>query len=193
MTFQARVLAFSGSLRRGSFNQQLVRCAAEAAQRAGADVTVLELRELALPLYDGDDEAAHGLPDGAKRLKQLMKEHHAFLVASPEYNSSIGGPLKNAFDWASRAEPGEKAHAATTGKIGALFAASPGPFGGVRGLITVRAVLANNQMLLIPEQVTIPKANEAFGPDGQLVDEKHRASVERVVARLLDVTRGMST
>lgn len=191
MTFQARVLAFSGSLRRGSFNQLLVRCAAEAAKRAGADVTVLELRELALPLYDGDDEAANGLPAGAKRLKQLIAEHHALLVASPEYNTSIGGPLKNAIDWVSRAAPGEKAHAATTGKVGALFAASPGPFGGARGLITVRGVLANSQMLLIPEQVTISKANEAFGPDGQLLDEKHRASVERVVARLLDVTRRM--
>ena len=101
---QPKIVAFSGSLRAGSFNKKLVALAAEAARAAGAEVTVVDLRDLALPLFDEDLEAASGLPDGAKKFKALLRASDGFLIASPEYNSSVTGALKNAIDWASRAE-----------------------------------------------------------------------------------------
>ena len=98
------ILAFAGSTRTESYNKKLVRLAADAARAAGANVTVIDLRDLPLPLFDEDFETAHGLPENAKKLKSLMKEHDGFLISSPEYNSSITAVLKNAIDWASRPE-----------------------------------------------------------------------------------------
>ncbi len=188
MTSTPRVLAFGGSLRRASFNQQLVRIAAEGARQAGAHVTVLELRELPMPLYDEELEREQGLPANAKRFKDLLKEHDALLIASPEYNSSISGALKNAIDWASRAEAGEKALACFAGKVCGLMAASPGALGGLRGLVTVRSLLSNIQVLVLPDQMTVSKANEAFTPDGKLKDEKQQATALRIGARVAEVT-----
>src|SRR5882757_6554891 len=99
-----KIAAFAGSTRSGSFNKQLVAIAADAARAAGADVTIVDLRDLALPLFDQDLEAASGLPDGAKKFKNLLRESDGFLISSPEYNSSITAALKNAIDSASRSE-----------------------------------------------------------------------------------------
>src|SRR5205085_11399501 len=101
---QPRLIAFAGSLRTASFNRQLAQIAADAARAAGAEVTLVDLRELALPLFDQDLEDASGLPEGAKRFKTLLRESDGFLISSPEYNSSVPGVLKNAIDWVSRAE-----------------------------------------------------------------------------------------
>ncbi len=182
-----RVLVFAGSLRRDSYNKKLARVAADAAREAGADVTYVDLADLPMPLYDGDLEAAEGLPAHAKRLKTLMKEHQAFLIASPEYNSSVSGVLKNALDWASRAEPNEPALAAYKGKVAGLLAASPGQLGGLRGLVTLRSILGNLQMLVIPEQLAVPKADAAFAADGTLVDPKQRSAVQAIAARVVRV------
>src|SRR5438552_18679945 len=102
-----RILAFAGSTRTQSFNKKLVKIVAAGARAAGAEVTMLDLRDIPLPLYDGDLEAAEGLPENAKKLKELMKSHAGFLISCPEYNSSISGVLKNAIDWASRPMPGD--------------------------------------------------------------------------------------
>lgn len=187
MSTAPRILAFGGSLRRGSFNQQLVRIAAEGARRAGASVTVFELRELPMPVFDEDLEREQGLPANAKRFKELMKEHAGLLVSAPEYNSSITAALKNAIDWASRAEAGEKPLACFTGKVCGLMAASPGALGGLRGLVTVRSILSNIHVLVLPEQVAVSKAHEAFTADGQLKDEKQNAAVLRIGARVAEV------
>lgn len=184
MPSPARILAFSGSMRKESFNTRLIKIAAAAAERAGAQVTYLELRDLDLPLYDGDLEQQHGLPKGTKRLKELMIAHDGFLIASPEYNSSISGVLKNAIDWASRPEPGEKPLIAFDGKIAALMSASPGPYGGMRGLMMVRAILSNIKVLVLPEQVMVAKANEAFNPDGSLKNESQQKSAEDLAQKL---------
>lgn len=103
----AKILAFAGSARQDSFNKKLVKIAVEGAKAAGAEVTYLDLGDLPLPLYDEDLETALGLPENALKLKALMKAHQGFLIACPEYNSSITPLLKNALDWASRSEPGE--------------------------------------------------------------------------------------
>jgi chromate reductase len=182
---QPRILAFGGSLRRGSFNQNLVSIAATGALESGADVTLISLRDYPLPIFDEDLEAAEGMPEPAKRLKRLFQEHHGLLIASPEYNSSITAALKNAFDWVSRTETDdEPALVAFTGKTAVLCAASPGALGGLRGLVHVRAILGNIGVTVLPEQVAVNKAHEAFTEAGELRDEAMAQRVKQLGARL---------
>jgi chromate reductase len=181
------ILAFAGSTREGSLNKKLVRIAAAGARAAGAEVTPLDLRDLPLPLYDGDLEARDGLPENARKLKALMLAHQGFLISAPEYNSSITGVLKNAIDWASRPAPGEAPLACFTGKAAALMSASPGALGGLRGLVTVRSILGNIGVLLLPEQVAIPLAHQAFADDGPLKDAKKQAQIEGLGRKLTEL------
>lgn len=177
-----KILAFAGSTRIDSFNKKAIRVAAAAAKTAGAEVTLIDLRDYPLPLYDGDLEARQGLPDNAKKLKALFLSHQGLLIASPEYNSSITGVLKNTLDWVSRAAPNEAELACFTGKTAALLSASPGALGGLRGLVHLRAILGNIGVLVLPEQVAIPKAHEAFNPDGSLQDARRQQSLEKLAA-----------
>jgi chromate reductase, NAD(P)H dehydrogenase (quinone) len=176
-TMTTRILAFAGSLRRESFNKKLVFIAARGAEKAGAEVTVLDLKDFPLPLFDQDLEAEQGMPDLAKKLKKLFIDHDGLLIASPEYNSSITAVLKNAIDWVSRPEPGEPPLVAFQGKAATLMSASPGALGGLRALVHVRAILGNLGVIVLPEQVAVPKAYEAFEPDGALIDQKQQAAV----------------
>jgi len=116
-----------------------------------------------------------------------MLSHDGLLLSCPEYNSSITGVLKNTIDWASRQEPGEAPLACFTGKVAALMSASPGALGGLRGLVHVRAILGNIQVLVLPEQVAVPKAHEAFQPDGTLKDSKQQTAVEQLGRSLAHV------
>ena len=176
-----KIAAFAGSLRAGSFNKKLLAIAADAARTAGAEVTVVDLRELALPLFDQDLEDASGLPEGAKRFKALLRASDGFLIASPEYNSSITGALKNAIAWASRAESDDEPPlVAHRGKAAALFAASPAALGGLRSLVTLRSILGNIGVLVLPDQVTISKAHEAFDDSGKLKDERKSQQVAKL-------------
>jgi len=104
MTTSPRILAFAASARRESLNRKFLALAVQAAREAGADVTLVDLNEFALPLYHGDLEDAQGLPTNAVKLIGLVGEHHALLIASPEYNSMVTPLLKNTLDWCSRAE-----------------------------------------------------------------------------------------
>ena len=180
-----RILAFGGSLRRDSFNQKLATIAADGAREAGAEVTLIALRDFPLPVFDQDLETAEGLPEAAKKLKQLFREHHGLLIASPEYNSGISGALKNVIDWVSRAESDDEPPlVAFTGKTAILCAASPGALGGLRGLVHVRAILGNIGVTVLPDQVAVSKAHEAFGEGGALVHEKQAAKVKSIGAQL---------
>ena len=180
-----RILAFGGSLRRDSYNQKLAAFAAQGAREAGAEVTVIALRDFPLPVFDEDLEKASGMPEQAKQLKQLFREHHGLLIAAPEYNSSITAALKNAIDWVSRTESDdEPSLAAYSGKSAILCSASPGALGGLRGLVHVRAILGNIGVTVLPDQVAVGKAYEAFGADGALVNEKQAGAVKRLGAQL---------
>lgn len=187
-----KIVAFAGSLRSGSYNKKLIRIAAAGARAAGAQVTDLDLRDVAMPLYDGDIEREQGLPPNAKVFKRLLIEHHGMLISSPEYNSAFPAVLKNAIDWASRPEPNEPALAAFKGKIAGLMAASPGNLGGVRGLAVLRSILSNIGVIVIPTQMAIARANEAFDEDGSLKDERQQASIEAVGAEVVRFARGLS-
>ena len=126
MAYVPKILAMAGSTREASFNKKLVRIAVSGARSAGAEVTIVELRDLGLPLYDGDLETRDGLPPAVRKLKDLMLAHQGFMISSPEYNSSISAVLKNAIDWASRPVPGEAPLECFTGKTAAIMSASPG-------------------------------------------------------------------
>ncbi len=126
------------------------------AQSAGAEVTVVDLRDFPMPLFDEDLERDKGMPEAGGRLKKLLIEHDGFLISAPEYNSSITGVLKNSIDWASRSAPGERALAAFQGKFAALMSASPGALGGLRGLVHLRSILGNIGVFLLPDQIAVP-------------------------------------
>ena len=184
-----RILVFAGSTRRDSLNKRLARAARGAVRAKGGAPTWLDLAERPMPLYDGDLEKEHGLPENAKRFKQLLKEHAGLVIANPEYNSSISGVLKNAIDWASRQEPGEAPLACFDRKVAGLCAASPGALGGLRSLVVLRMLLANIRVLVVPEQLAVGKAHEAFGADGNLADAKQQASLEAIAARVVALCR----
>jgi len=182
-----KILAFAGSLRGGSHNKKLVRLAAAAARGAGAEVTEIELRDLPLPVFDEDLQAREGLPDNARKLKELLLAHQGLLLSCPEYNSSITAALKNAIDWASRQAPGEGPLACFAGKVAALLSASPGVLGGLRGLVHVRSILGNIQVLVLPDQYALTKAHEAFDSEGKLKDQNAQKAVENVARKLVQV------
>ena len=131
-----RVLAFAGSARAGSFNVKLLALAVQAARELGAEVTPLDLRRLALPIYDAEIEAA-GMPEGALELRRLLATHDALLIASPEYNGFPTPLLINSLDWVSRVAAADglpSGLAAMGGKVAGVMSASPGPMGGLRSL-----------------------------------------------------------
>ena len=181
-----RILAFSGSARKASLNQRLVAAGADIARERGADVTLINLRDFPMPIFNQDEEAAHGQPDSVRELKALFVEHDALLLASPEYNGLITPLFKNTLDWLSRKAGDEPSMVAYRGKTAALLAASFGGFGGLRGLVHARALLTNLGVHTVPRQAAIGRAGDAFDEDGKLVREADLALVGSVVDALLD-------
>ena len=188
-----RILAFGGSLRAASFNQKAASLAAEGAREAGGEVTLIALRDYPLPLFDEDLEAASGMPENGRKLKELFLSHDGLLIASPEYNSTISAALKNAIDWVSRATSKDEAPlTALAGKTAAILAASPGGYGGARGLVQLRPFLENINIRVLDTQVTIPKAHEVIREDGSFADEAVAASVRGLGAALVAAMRESS-
>ncbi len=183
-----RILAFSGSARRESFNQRLVAFAAREAEDAGADVTLINLGDYPMPLFNQDDEAEQGPPENQLKLKQLFVEHDALLIAAPEYNSSITPLLKNTLDWLSRRYGDEPPMVPYRGKTAALLSASPGGLGGLRGLVTVRSVLNSLGVLVLAQQVAVGSAGSAFDTQGNLDNESQAKQVRGLVESLIDTS-----
>jgi NAD(P)H-dependent FMN reductase len=184
-----RILAFAGSLRAESYNKKLVRIAAEGARAAGAEVTLLDLRDLPMPIYDGDIEKSQGLPPNAKAFKKLLVEHQGVLLSTPEYNSQYPAVLKNAIDWASRQEPGDTPLMAFKGKVAGVMSASPGALAALRGQALVRALLLYLGMVVVPVQIGIARAGEAFDSSGRLKDENQQAAIEGLGAEVARFVR----
>jgi NAD(P)H-dependent FMN reductase len=171
-----KILAFAASLRRGSLNRKLIAVAAEMARSAGAEVDLAEFREFELPIYDGDLDAGSGLPPGGLELEHRLGSADAVMIAAPEYNYSIAGPLKNAIDWVSRARP-----MPWRGKSIYLMSASPSPMGGTRGLWQTRIPLEGCGALVFPDMFALPHANEAFDESGRLRDPALAERLQREV------------
>jgi NAD(P)H-dependent FMN reductase len=166
----------------------LAALGAEALARAGAETTLIDLRDYPMPIYDGDSEAAVGVPANALALKELFKAHQGFLIASPENNASVSSLLKNTIDWVSRAVPGETGKVPYTGKAAALVAAAAGGPAGLRGLEHLRQILTGLGVAVLPEQLGITRLGEAFDAAGALKDAGHQKSLEAIAARLVEET-----
>jgi len=189
MTATPRILVFAGSAREGSFNKKLARVAAAAAKAAGAEVTFIDLRDLPMPIFDEDLETRDGEHPHAKAFKDHMKAHDGFIIVSPENNSTYSALLKNVLDWASRRRPGEARFECFADKVTLIMSASPGPAGGLRGLLNLRALLANLSMIVLPDQLTLPSADKAFNEDGTLKDPAVQSTVEKLTGKIVGFIR----
>ena len=189
---RARILAFAGSARRDSLNKKLIAIGARLAREAGAEVTLIDLDDFPMPLYHGDLEAAEGLPEHARRLRALFMEHDGLLISSPENNSSVSALLKNSLDWLSRSiADGKGANSGLApyrGKVAAMMAASPSPFGGTRQLPHLRQILASLGVTVLPSQLALQHADKAFEADGSLKDAHVLEHVRKLVDALVDMT-----
>lgn len=179
-----RILAFSGSARRESFNRKLLQQVVLATRRAGGEVTVVDLNEFVLPLYHGDLEDAEGMPANAVKLVQLITEHAGLLIASPEYNSQMTPLLKNTIDWCTRGDDNP-----FTGKVAAVVSASPGALGGVRSMTLARALLTHLGCHVIPAQCILPQADKAFDEQGVFKEARHQKSADALAAMLVATTQ----
>ena len=178
MTYRPKILAFAGSLRKESYNKKLVKIAIQGAQNAGADVTYIDLKDYPLPVYDQDIEDSTGIPENALKLKKLMLEHDGFLIACPEYNSSLAAAFKNVIDWTSRpSAPNEVYLCCFIDKVVTLMSASPGALGGLRGLVAARTMFGNIFSLVLPKQKCISHADKAFDETGNLKDPTHQNDI----------------
>ena len=188
-------MIFAGSTRQQSYNRKLAAVAAGLATQAGVEVTHLELSSLEIPMYNADSEAV-ATPADVVRLKQLMYEHPAWIICSPEYNGSYTALLKNTLDWASspiRSDPvwsnGSKPFA---GKVVGLLSASPGALGGLRSLAHLSPLLSNLQCWLAPRQFALSRAGDAFDADGTLRDDGQRRNVLAVVEQVIWAARRLN-
>ncbi len=178
-----KLLFLSGSIRTGSYNEMLAKCAHDLALEQGASAKYVDLRDYEMPIYNGDLEEKEGLPEAAQKLKDLFIQNDGFLIASPEYNSSFSPLLKNTIDWMSRpSEKDEPPLAPFKGKVAALVAASPGGFGGLRGLVPLRMLLGNIGVHVIPSQLAVPKAMDVFDNSGNIQDN----NIQKVLGGVVD-------
>lgn len=177
-----KILAFAGSLRSGSYNRMALTYAVEGAKEAGAEVEVVDLKELGLPLFDEDIEDK-GLPKGVVTLKAKVLAADGILIASPEYNWSVPGVLKNAIDWVSR-DTNE-----FQGKTVAYMGASNGSFGTVRMQIAILPILITLGMYIMPAKVFIPNAQDKFSEDGKLNDPKIEEKLKKLGTDLVAFTK----
>lgn len=183
-----KLLIIPGSARSGSWNRKLANVAGEIARKAGATVTELDLRALALPIYDGDLEVASGVPAAALQLQDAVLEADAVLFVTPEYNGFPTPLVINAMDWLSRIQPKPprpSGLAATANKPAGVLAASPGPNGALRSMNFLRQYLQMAfAMIVVPQQFALGKANEAFDEAGALKDPKAQQAVETALGAL---------
>jgi chromate reductase len=181
-----RLLFFAGSAREGSYNKKLARLAQHIATANGIEGVYVDLRDYPMPLYDGDLEAEQGPPAKAAEFKALLGEYQGVFIACPEYNSSITPLLKNTLDWVTRVRAeGETGLEVYRTRVFAISGASPGYYGAMRSLLTVRQVLVIGLgATVIPQQLALPRANNAFEEDGSLKDEAQQKMLTGVVEAL---------
>lgn len=189
---QPRIVVMAGSRRREALSRRVAAACALAVRNAGAEVESVDLDDYPAPLYDGDLEAASGLPDGIVRLQQRLYASDGLLVVNPEYNGSITPLLKNTLDWCSRPNPADRARsggAVYAGRAAAVVGSSPGALGGMRVLFHVRDILGYLGMHVIPQQLAVAKAGEAVGDDGRLRDAAQQDMLDTLAAALVDSAR----
>jgi chromate reductase len=183
-----QLLVFAGSTRQQSFNRRLAQATAALAREAGAQVTLLELSDFDIPMYNADLEA-QGTPADVLRLKQILWEHPAWVICAPEYNGSYTALLKNTIDWASSPVKNHPEWQDGTrpfrGKVAGMLSASPGALGGLRSQSHLAPLLINLECWLAPQAFALGNAGSAFDDQGALVQAAHRDRVRAVVDQVL--------
>ena len=179
----AKILAFAGSTRKGSWNRKVLDVAVAGARDAGAEVTVADLADFPMPIYNADWHAEYGVPAEMRQLRTLMMAANGLLIASPEYNASITPLLKNTIDWLSQAVDGEPGEAPFTNKIGGLMGASNGGFGTIRALPHVSYILSNLGVFMLPV-VAVPAVSRAFDEAGNVTNERTQKMLSGLGAKL---------
>jgi chromate reductase len=186
----AKILVFAGSARRDSLNKKLARVAADAVRAAGGEATFIDLDDYPMPVYHGDLEAAEGMPENARKLRALFMAHDGLLIASPENNQSITSLLKNVIDWLSRdigdGKGDNSGLAPYRGKVVGIMNATPGPYGGVRHLFHLRQVMSGLQTIVLPNQVQLARADQAFDEKGALKDERWSKALHGLAKSLVE-------
>lgn len=186
-----RILVFAGSARQDSLNKKLARLAAQAVRETDAEANFVDLNDYPMPLYHGDLETTEGPPPKALEFARLVAAHQGLLIVSPEYNASVSSLLKNTIDWLSRIRLDGAKKDPLAGRVAALMAASPGAFGGVRGLYHLRAILNTLDVDVIAAQFLLPRAAQAFDAQEQLIDERQRLQLAAVARRLVSCTKAL--
>jgi len=190
MRNKTKILAFAGSLRNDSYSKRVVQTAIRGAEKAGADVTFVDLRDYPMPIYDPDDHEKEGFDENALRFQKLLTEHDGLLIASPEYNGSLPAALKNAIDWASRQSDRYKGSDVFQGKLAAIITASPGSFGGIRSLAHLRGVLMSVGVNVLSSEIAVSFVGNKFDGDGEkMTDEKMKELLEQLGVSLVDMLK----
>lgn len=186
-----RLLFFAGSARAGSHNKRLADLAHRIALANGVEGVFVDLKDYPMPIYHGDLEAEQGPPEEARKFKALLGEYQGVFIASPEYNASIAPLLKNTLDWVTRVRAkGETGLEVFRSRVFAISGASPGYYGGMRSLLQLREVLAVGLgATVIPQQIALPRAHEAFEADGRLKDDRQQDLLKSVVEALAVAAR----
>jgi NAD(P)H-dependent FMN reductase len=177
-----RLLAFAASLRRGSYNRKLITQAVHLARAGGAEIDLAEFAQFTMPLFDADLQEAQGFPPGAEELARRVRGADGLVIASPEYNYSLPGTLKNAIDWVSRMRP-----VPFRGKTALLMATSRGMVGGIRGLWQLRIPLEGNGVVVYPDMFSLPNGGSAFDEDGGLKDSQARERLANLMRTYLEM------
>lgn len=190
MSKKPKILAFAGSLREHSYNKRVVKTAIKGAEKAGAEVTYIDLRDFPMPIYNPDDHQQNGFDANAAKFQQILSEHDGLLICSPEYNGSLPGGLKNAIDWASRKSDKFALIEVFRGKAAAIMTASPGSFGGIRCLNHLRGVLSIMLVNVLPSEIAVTFVGDKFDGDGEeMTDEKMKKILEDLGASLADLLK----
>jgi len=189
-----KILVIPGSLRTGSHNARLAALAAKELVLAEAEVTRISLEDYPLPLFDADLAADSGVPQPAAQLKRMLMAHQGVFITSPEYSASVTPLLKNAIDWISRArDGGEPTYAAFKNRVFAIGSATASSGGGVRSLMALRQILELGcGALVIPEQIAVPRAEQAFDDMDNLKDDDLAAALKTLARRLVALASVMA-
>lgn len=179
---QLKILVLGAARRKDSLNARLARLAAQVATSQGASVRLAEMAEFDCPSYDQDVEVASGIPDGAQAFCRSLRESDAFIIASPEYNASMPGHLKNSIDWVSRVRPQP-----FNGKQAFLLSASPSMGGGNRGLWSLRVPLEHLGARVYPDMFSLAQAHDAFGADGRIANGMLQQRFEETLRCFMDL------
>jgi chromate reductase, NAD(P)H dehydrogenase (quinone) len=173
----SKILAVAGSFRKRSYNRRVLDIAVEGAREAGVEVTVVDLLDYPMPVYNDDHVEQNGFDPMAAALQDVLWQHDGLLIASPEYNGSLPGGFKNVIDWTSRkSDKYGASYAVFKGKTAAIITAAPSQFGGLRCMAHLRGVLTIMGIAVLASEIAVTFVADKFdGDGGEMTDDKMRA------------------